>query len=221
MTGALQPTEGRVKRGKTVKIATLTQQLDELKEVENDRVSDVIGRKKRSYVADGKELSPSQMLERLGFTSAQLSTPLKDLSGGQKRRLQLMLILLDEPNVLILDEPSNDLDTDMLAAMEDLLDTWPGTLLVVSHDRYLMERVTDQQYAVIDGSFLHLPGGVDEYLALSAAGAGGSAAGSAQVRSSALRRRRNPMRQPNRRSPVPSSERHRRSPVRLRGAWLS
>ena len=182
VTGDLKPTEGRVKHGKTVKIATLTQQLDELNEVENDRVSDVIGRKKRSYIADGKELSPSQMLERLGFTSAQLSTPVKDLSGGQKRRLQLMLILLDEPNVLILDEPSNDLDTDMLAAMEDLLDTWPGTLLVVSHDRYLMERVTDQQYAVIDGSFRHLPGGVDEYLALSAAGAGGSAAGSAQAR---------------------------------------
>lgn len=182
VTGDLKPTEGRVKHGKTVKISTLTQQLDELKEVKNDRVSDVIGRKKRSYIADGKELSPSQMLERLGFTSAQLSTPVKDLSGGQKRRLQLMLILLDEPNVLILDEPSNDLDTDMLAAMEDLLDTWPGTLLVVSHDRYLMERVTDQQYAVIDGSFRHLPGGVDEYLALSAAGAGGSAAGSAQTR---------------------------------------
>ena len=182
VTGDLKPTEGRVKHGKTVKIATLTQQLDELKEVENDRVSDVIGRKKRSYIADGKELSPSQMLERLGFTSAQLSTPVKDLSGGQKRRLQLMLILLDEPNVLILDEPSNDLDTDMLAAMEDLLDTWPGTLLVVSHDRYLIERVTDQQYAVIDGSFRHLPGGVDEYLALSAAGAGGSAAGSVQAR---------------------------------------
>ena len=182
VTGDLKPTEGRAKHGKTVKIATLTQQLDELNEVANDRVSDVIGRKKRSYIADGKELSPSQMLERLGFTSAQLSTPVKDLSGGQKRRLQLMLILLDEPNVLILDEPSNDLDTDMLAAMEDLLDTWPGTLLVVSHDRYLMERVTDQQYAVIDGSFRHLPGGVDEYLALSAAGAGGSAAGSAQAR---------------------------------------
>ena len=182
VTGDLKPTEGRVKHGKTVKIATLTQQLDELNEVANDRVSDVIGRKKRSYIADGKELSPSQMLERLGFTSAQLSTPVKDLSGGQKRRLQLMLILLDEPNVLILDEPSNDLDTDMLAAMEDLLDTWPGTLLVVSHDRYFMERVTDQQYAVIDGSFRHLPGGVDEYLALSAAGAGGSAAGSAQAR---------------------------------------
>ena len=171
VTGSLQPTAGRVKHGKTVKIATLTQQLDELREVENDRVSDVIGRKKRSYIADGKEVSPSQMLERLGFTSAQLSTPVKDLSGGQKRRLQLLLILLDEPNVLILDEPSNDLDTDMLAAMEDLLDSWPGTLLVVSHDRYLMERVTDQQYAVMNGAFRHLPGGVDEYLQLSAAGA--------------------------------------------------
>ena len=110
-----------------------------------------------------------QLLERLGFTSAQLSTPVKDLSGGQKRRLQLLLILLDEPNVLILDEPTNDLDTDMLAAMEDLLDSWPGTLLVVSHDRYLLERVTDQQYAVLGGHLRHLPGGVDEYLALRAA----------------------------------------------------
>lgn len=171
VTGAVAPTSGRVKHGKTVKVATLTQQLDELKEVENDRVSDVIGRKRTSYVAGGKEMTPGQLLERLGFTSAQLSTPVKDLSGGQKRRLQLLLILLDEPNVLILDEPSNDLDTDMLAAMEDLLDTWPGTLLVVSHDRYLMERVTDQQYALINGRFQHLPGGVDQYLALSAAAA--------------------------------------------------
>ena len=145
VTGAVQPTEGRVKRGTTVRIATLTQQLDELEEVAEDRVSEVIGRKRTSYVADGKEMTPGQLLERLGFTNAQLSTPVKDLSGGQKRRLQLLMILLDEPNVLILDEPSNDLDTDMLAAMEDLLDTWPGTLLVVSHDRYLMERVTDQQ----------------------------------------------------------------------------
>ncbi|MEX3611288.1 ABC-F family ATP-binding cassette domain-containing protein [Rothia sp. LK2588] len=177
VTGAVTPSRGRVKHGKTVKVATLTQQLDELKEVETDRVSDVIGRKKTSYVAGGKEMTPGQLLERLGFTSAQLATPVKDLSGGQKRRLQLLLILLDEPNVLILDEPSNDLDTDMLAAMEDLLDTWPGTLLVVSHDRYLMERVTDQQYAIIDGTFRHLPGGVDEYLRLSAAGAGGSSAG--------------------------------------------
>ncbi|WP_346846088.1 ABC-F family ATP-binding cassette domain-containing protein [uncultured Rothia sp.] len=177
VTGTTTPSSGRVKRGKTVKIATLTQQLDELTDVENDRVSDVIGRKKTSYVTEGKELTPGQLLERLGFTSAQLSTPIRDLSGGQKRRLQLLLILLDEPNVLILDEPSNDLDTDMLAAMEDLLDTWPGTLLVVSHDRYLMERVTDQQYAIIDGAFRHLPGGVEEYLQLSAAGLGGVSAG--------------------------------------------
>lgn len=177
VTGATQPSSGRVKHGKTVVVATLTQQLDELKDVENDRVSDVIGRKKTSYVADGKEMTPGQLLERLGFTSAQLSTPVRDLSGGQKRRLQLLLILLDEPNVLILDEPSNDLDTDMLAAMEDLLDTWPGTLLVVSHDRYLMERVTDQQYAIIDGTFRHLPGGVEQYLQLSSTGAAGRGAG--------------------------------------------
>ena len=91
-------------------------------------------------------------------------TPIADLSGGQKRRMQLLLILLDEPNVLIMDEPGNDLDTDMLAVMEDLLDTWPGTLIVVSHDRYLLERVTDQQFALIDGNIRHLPGGVDEYL---------------------------------------------------------
>ncbi len=172
VTGAVQPTSGTVKRGKTVKIATLTQQLAELDDVKNDRVSEVIGRFRSSYVAGGKELTPGQLLERLGFTSAQLSTPVKDLSGGQKRRLQLLLILLDEPNVLILDEPTNDLDTDMLAALEDLLDSFPGTLLVVSHDRYLVERVTDQQYAVLDGRFRHLPGGLEEYLRLRAAGVG-------------------------------------------------
>ncbi|WP_368496814.1 ABC-F family ATP-binding cassette domain-containing protein [Herbiconiux sp. A18JL235] len=178
VTGAVQPTSGTVKRGKTVKIATLTQQLAELDDVKNDRVSEVIGRYRSSYVAGGKELTPGQLLERLGFTSAQLSTRVKDLSGGQKRRLQLLLILLDEPNVLILDEPTNDLDTDMLAALEDLLDSFPGTLLVVSHDRYLVERVTDQQYAVLDGRFRHLPGGLEEYLRLRAAGvgAGGPAA---------------------------------------------
>jgi ABC transport system ATP-binding/permease protein len=169
VSGDVLPTTGRVKRGKTVKIATLTQQLVELEEVWNDRVSDVIGRLRTSYVTGGKELTPGQLLERLGFTSAQLSTPVKDLSGGQKRRLQLLLIVLEEPNVLILDEPTNDLDTDMLAAIEDLLDTYPGTLLVVSHDRYLVERVTDQQYAVLGGQFRHLPRGVDEYLALKAA----------------------------------------------------
>jgi ABC-type multidrug transport system ATPase subunit len=93
----------------------------------------------------------------------------RDLSGGQQRRLQLLLILLDQPNVLILDEPTNDLDTDMLAVIEDLLDSWPGTLIVVSHDRYFLERVTDQQYAILRHQLRHLPGGVDEYLRLRAA----------------------------------------------------
>jgi ATPase subunit of ABC transporter with duplicated ATPase domains len=166
VTRDVQPTTGRVKHGKTVKVATLTQELAELRDIAEDRVNDVIARYRTSYVAGGKEMTPGQLLERLGFTNAQLQTPVKDLSGGQRRRLQLLLILLDEPNVLVLDEPSNDLDTDMLAAMEDLLDTWPGTLLVVSHDRYLLERVTDQQYAVLDGRFRHVPGGVDEYLRL-------------------------------------------------------
>jgi ATP-binding cassette subfamily F protein uup len=164
VSGSLQPTSGRVKRGKTIKVATLTQQLFELDEILNDRVSEVIGRQRSTYVSGGKEMTPSQLLERVGFSSAQLSTPVKDLSGGQKRRLQLLLILLSEPNVLILDEPTNDLDTDMLAAIEDLLDTFPGTLLVVSHDRYLLERVTDNQYAVIEGGLIHLPRGVDQYL---------------------------------------------------------
>ncbi len=166
VAGTLAPTTGRVKQGKTVKIAVLDQRLAELDEIANDRVSDVVGRQKASYEVAGAELTPGQLLERLGFRSAQLSTPVKDLSGGQKRRLQLLLILLEGPNVLILDEPTNDLDTDMLAAMEDLLDSWPGTLLVVSHDRYLLERVTDQQYAVLGGHLRHLPGGVDEYLKL-------------------------------------------------------
>lgn len=179
ISGDREPTSGRVKHGKTVKIAKLTQQLHELAEVENDKVHEIIARQKKSYQAAGQELSPSMLLERLGFSSAQLQTPVKDLSGGQRRRLQLLLILLEEPNVLILDEPTNDLDTDMLAAMEDLLDTWPGTLLVVSHDRYLLERVTDQQYAVIGGTLRHLPGGVDEYLKLRDAEerAGGSGKG--------------------------------------------
>ena len=166
--GTLEPTTGRVKRGKTVVVATLDQQLGDLSAVQHERVSAVIATKRTSYTTGDKELTPGQLLERLGFTSAQLSTPIKDLSGGQKRRLQLLLVLLDEPNVLIMDEPTNDMDTDMLAAIEDLLDSWPGTLIVVSHDRYLLERVTDQQYAVLSGRLRHLPGGVDEYLRIAA-----------------------------------------------------
>ena len=166
VTGAVKPTSGRVKRGKTVRVGTLSQTLAELEPFADDRVSDVVAQQRTSFVAGGQELSPGQLLERLGFSQGQLATPVRDLSGGQKRRLQLLVVLLAEPNVLILDEPTNDLDTDMLAAIEDLLDSWPGTLLVVSHDRYLVERVTDHQFAVLDGRLRHLPGGVDEYLRL-------------------------------------------------------
>lgn len=170
VTGAVEPTHGRVKRGKTVKIATLSQELAELAEWAEERVSAVVAAQRTSYTfgtgSKAVELTPGQLLERLGFTNQQLATPVKDLSGGQKRRLQLLLILLTEPNVLILDEPTNDLDTDMLAAIEDLLDSWPGTLLVVSHDRYLIERVTDQQFAIVDAHLRHLPGGVEQYLEL-------------------------------------------------------
>ncbi|HWD62904.1 MAG TPA: ABC-F family ATP-binding cassette domain-containing protein [Humibacter sp.] len=172
ISGAVQPTSGRVKRGKTVKVASLSQRMDELDEHLDDPVRVVLSRLRTTYTlgtgSKAQELTPGQMLERLGFLSAQLSTPVKDLSGGQKRRLQLLLILLEQPNVLILDEPTNDLDTDMLAAIEDLLDSWPGTLIVVSHDRYFIERVTDQQYAILDTHLRHLPGGVDEYLRLRA-----------------------------------------------------
>ena len=162
--GTLTPTAGHVNIGKTVKFAVLSQRLDELEKLGKYKIKEVLSRYKPSYIVDGKEVTPGQLMERLGFESAQLMTPIRDLSGGQKRRMQLLLILLDEPNVLILDEPGNDLDTDMLAVMEDLLDTWPGTLIVVSHDRYLLERVTDQQFALIGGKVRHLPGGVDDYL---------------------------------------------------------
>ena len=163
----LQPLDsGRVKIGQTVRFAVLSQHLDELRKLGDDRVRQVISRYSRRTMLDGKEMTPGQLLERLGFTKDDQNEPVCDLSGGQKRRLALMLILLDEPNVLILDEPGNDLDTDMLAAVESLLDGWPGTLLLVTHDRYLMERVTDHQFALIDGKVRHLPGGVDEYLKL-------------------------------------------------------
>ena len=172
VAGTIEPTSGRVKRGKTVQVRTLTQRIDELAQHWNDPVRVVISGLRTDYTfgtgSKSQDLTPGQLLERLGFSTAQLSTPVKDLSGGQQRRLQLLLVLLDQPNVLILDEPTNDMDTDMLAAIEDLLDSWPGTLLVVSHDRYFLERVTDQQYAVLGGHLRHLPGGVDEYLRLRA-----------------------------------------------------
>ena len=164
LDGALALTSGRVKVGKTVKMAVLSQRLEELEPLANDRVREVLSRHKTRYILDGKPVTSSQLLERMGFERAHLQARVADLSGGQKRRLQLLLTLLEEPNVLILDEPGNDMDTDMLAVMEDLLDSWPGTLVLVTHDRYLMERVTDDQFALVDGKVVHLPGGVDEYL---------------------------------------------------------
>lgn len=169
LDGSITPTAGHVNIGKTVRFAVLSQRLDELEALGKYKVKEVLSRYKPSYIVDGKEVTPGQLMERLGFEAAQLMTPIRDLSGGQKRRMQLLLILLDEPNVLIMDEPGNDLDTDMLAVMEDLLDTWPGTLIVVSHDRYLLERVTDQQFALIGGKIRHLPGGVADYLAMTEA----------------------------------------------------
>ena len=172
ITGAIAPTAGTVRRGKTVKVAALTQRLGDLEDHMNEPVRTIIGQLRTSYTigtgSKAQELTPSALLERLGFSAAQLSTPVRDLSGGQQRRLQLLLILLGQPNVLILDEPTNDMDTDMLAVIEDLLDSWPGTLVVVSHDRYFIERVTDQQYAILGGRLRHLPGGIDEYLRLRA-----------------------------------------------------
>ena len=164
--GKLKPTRGYVKIGKTVKFAVLSQHLDELNAMGDDRIRQVVGRFGHVVMLDGRDQTPKQLLERLGFSNADMNEPVSDLSGGQKRRLALMLILLEEPNVLILDEPGNDLDVDMLAAVEDLLDGWPGTLILVTHDRYLMERVTDNQYALIGGRVRHLPGGIDEYLKL-------------------------------------------------------
>lgn len=174
--GKLSPRRGRVKIGSTVRFGVLSQQLDELKPVEDDTIREVLARGKRYVMVEGKETSPEKLLERLGFTQQQMWSRIKDLSGGQKRRLSLLLTILGEPNVLILDEPGNDLDTDMLALVEDLLDSWPGTLILVTHDRFLMERVTDQQWALIGGTLRHVPGGVDEYLRLTEGlSAGGSA----------------------------------------------
>lgn len=173
LTGELTPTAGRVKRGKTVNIAILSQDVRELEEFANNRIYELIAREKTFFVVDKQEVSTTQLVEQLGFTKEQLQTPIGELSGGQKRRLQFLRLLFGEPNVLILDEPTNDLDTDILTAMEHLLDSWPGTLIVVSHDRYLLERATDNQFALLgDGSLRHLTGGIDQYLQLRAASLG-------------------------------------------------
>jgi ABC transport system ATP-binding/permease protein len=155
--------EGRVVRGRTVRIAYLSQELAELDP--GQRVLEAV-QEIRSYVQLGKrELSASQMLERFGFSGDKQWTPIGELSGGERRRLQLLRLLMDEPNVLLLDEPTNDLDIETLTELEDLLDGWPGSMTVVSHDRYFLERVTDHVVALLgDAKLSFLPGGVEQYL---------------------------------------------------------
>ena len=178
--GAL--TSGRVKVGTTVRVAVLSQHLSELDEVADLRVLQAVEREARSVVENGKEVSASSLVERLGFTAERAWVPVRDLSGGERRRLQLARLVIHQPNLLLLDEPTNDLDTDTLAAMEDVLDGFAGTLVVVSHDRYLLERTTDTQVALLgDGHVRGLVGGVEEYLALRAGAARAQRAGGATV----------------------------------------
>ncbi len=170
LAGRLEPQQGRVKRGKTVNLGVLSQSLSELEEVDDLRVVEALQREKGTAQVGGRELSASDVVERLGLTGGRVGARVRELSGGERRRLQLVRLLVHEPNVLLLDEPSNDLDTDTLAGVEDVMDGFGGTLIVVSHDRYLLERMTDRQVGLLgDGSVRDLPGGVDEFLALRAA----------------------------------------------------
>ena len=172
ISGDLEPSAGRVKRGKTIALRELRQSaLDDLPA--DARVLGTVERVRRvAKTADG-EISATSMLERFGFTGDRLTARVADLSGGERRRFELLRALLDEPNVLLLDEPTNDLDIETLNVLEDFLDGWPGTLIVVSHDRYFLERVTDTVWGLMgDGQIRHLPRGVDEYLERRAAGAG-------------------------------------------------
>jgi ATP-binding cassette subfamily F protein uup len=164
LAGALEPDSGRRIQGQTVRLAYLSQELHDLPG--ELRVLEAVEEIARRVTLGKQEMSASQLAERFGFPAARQWTPVADLSGGERRRLQLARLLMAEPNVLLLDEPTNDLDIDTLQQLEDLLDGWPGTLVVVSHDRYLVERVCDAVYALLgDGRVTHLPGGIEEYLA--------------------------------------------------------
>ncbi|GAA1958140.1 ABC-F family ATP-binding cassette domain-containing protein [Nocardioides panacihumi] len=164
LDGSLAPSAGRVRHGRTIALAHLTQHVDDVDA--EARVLDTVESIRRvTRTLDGRELSATSLLERFGFTGDRLTARLGDLSGGERRRFQLLKLLLTEPNVLLLDEPTNDLDIDTLNVLEDFLDGWPGTLIVVSHDRYFLERVTDSMWALLgDGQISMLPRGVDEYL---------------------------------------------------------
>ncbi|MBQ1033437.1 ABC-F family ATP-binding cassette domain-containing protein [Micromonospora sp. C97] len=176
LAGITRPDGGRLNTGSTVRPAFLSQELAELPG--QLRVLEAVEEVARRVQLGDREVSASQLAEVFGFDDRRLWTPVSDLSGGERRRLQMLRLLAGEPNVLLFDEPTNDLDTDTLAALEDLLDSWPGTIIVASHDRYLIERVTDTAYGMFgDGRLVHLPGGVDEYLARTAERAGTSRAG--------------------------------------------
>jgi ATPase subunit of ABC transporter with duplicated ATPase domains len=164
LAGLIRPDNGTVKVGSTVRSAFLSQELRELPE--DLRLLEAVEEVAKRVKLGDRELSAGQLAEVFGFTDKRIWTPVGDLSGGERRRLQMLRLLATEPNVLLLDEPTNDLDTDTLAALEDLLDSWPGTMIVASHDRYLVERVADTAYGLFgDGRLVHLPGGVEEYLA--------------------------------------------------------
>jgi ATP-binding cassette subfamily F protein uup len=166
LSGDLAPDAGEVERGATVKVALLSQDTAEIPgELRALEALEAV--KGRATLGDGRELTAGQLAERFGFRGEKGRTLVRDLSGGERRRLQLMRLLMGEPNVLLLDEPTNDLDIDTLRALEDLLDGWPGTLVVVSHDRYFVERVCDDVYALLgDGGVRHVPGGIEQYLEL-------------------------------------------------------
>ncbi|WP_068402434.1 ABC-F family ATP-binding cassette domain-containing protein [Kribbia dieselivorans] len=170
LAGTQPLTSGKRKEGVTVKVGYLTQEVRELDQMRDWRVIEAIEDVRTTTVLDGKDVSASQLAKRLGFSGGRQQSRVGDLSGGERRRLQILRILLDEPNVLFLDEPTNDLDIETLTQLEDLLDGWAGTLLVVSHDRYLLERIADRQVALLgDGRVRELPGGVEQYLELRAA----------------------------------------------------
>ena len=163
LAGDVRPDSGKVRVGATVAPAFLSQEVTEL--APELRVLEAVEEIRRSVRVGRRELTAGQLLERFGFAGSAQWTRVGDLSGGERRRLQLLRLLMDEPNVLLLDEPTNDLDIETLTVLEDLLDGWPGTMVVVSHDRWFLERVTDSVWALLgDGSLIQLPGGVDEYL---------------------------------------------------------
>ncbi|OMQ15899.1 glycerophosphodiester phosphodiesterase, partial [Modestobacter sp. VKM Ac-2676] len=169
LVGEVQPDAGRVVAGQTVSPAYLSQHVTELDP--RQRVLEAVQDVARIAKIGNQEISASTLAERFGFAANRQWTPVGDLSGGERRRLQLLRLLMAEPNVLLLDEPTNDLDIDTLTALEDLLDSFPGTVLVVSHDRYFVDRVCDSVVALMgDGSLAALPGGVEEYLRRRAAG---------------------------------------------------